>query len=100
MKFAFRTTYLAIIGTIVLFSPIIAKAEANEFNKGAGTFVKTLANDAITNLTANALTDLQRQENCGASSNLILTLTALKVGAGSALAKSECNGKIRVSRII
>ena len=62
MKFAFRTIYLAIIWTIVSFSPITAKAEANEFNKGAGTFVMALANDAITNLTANALTDLQRQE--------------------------------------
>ena len=62
MKSAFRTIYLAIIGTIVLFSPITAKAEANGFHKGAGTFVMALANDAITNLTGNALTDLQRQE--------------------------------------
>ena len=62
MKFAFRTIYLAFIGTIVLFSPITAKAEANAFHKGASTFVMALANDAITNLTGNALTDLQRQE--------------------------------------
>ena len=62
MKFAFRTIYLALIGTIVLFSPITAKAEANGFHKGASTFVMALANDAITNLTGNALTDLQRQE--------------------------------------
>ena len=62
MKFAFRTIYLALIGTIVLFSPITAKADANAFHKGASTFVMALANDVITNLTANALTDLQRQE--------------------------------------
>ena len=62
MKFAFRTIYLAIIGTIVLFSPITAKAEVNGFHKGASTFVMALANDVITNLTGNTLTDLQRQE--------------------------------------
>ena len=62
MNFAFRTISLAIIGAIVLFSPLTAKAEASGFHTGAGTFVKALANDAITNLTGNALTDLQRQE--------------------------------------
>jgi len=62
MKSAFWTISLVAIGTIILFSPLSAKAEANGFHKGAGTFVKTLADDAITNLTGNALTDTQRQE--------------------------------------
>ena len=62
MNFAFRTISLAIIGAIVLFSPLTTKAEASGFHTGAGTFVKTLADDAITNLTGNALTDTQRQE--------------------------------------
>ena len=62
MKFAFRTISLALIGTIVLLSPLTAKSEANEFHRGAGTFVRALADEAITNLTGNALTDLQRQE--------------------------------------
>ena len=62
MNFAFRTISLSVIGAIVLFSPLTAVSETSGFHKGAGTFVRALANDAITNLTGNALTDLQRQE--------------------------------------
>ena len=62
MKSAFRTISLIVIGTIVTFSPLTSKAEANEFHKGAGAFVETLADDAITNLTGDGLNDAQREE--------------------------------------
>ena len=62
MKSAFRTISLILIGIIVAFSSLTSKAEANEFHKGAGAFVETLANDAITNLTGGGVTDAQREE--------------------------------------
>ncbi len=62
MKSAFRTISLILIGTIVTFSLLTSKTEANEFHKGAGEFVETLADDAITNLTGDGLSDAQREE--------------------------------------
>ncbi len=63
MNSVFRTASLILIGFIVLFSPLTAKAETNEFHRGAGEFVKSLANDAITNLTLRTMTDAERKAN-------------------------------------
>ena len=63
MNSVFRTASLILIGFIVLFSPLTAKAETNEFHRGAGEFVKSLANDAITNLTLRTLTNAEREAN-------------------------------------
>ena len=58
-----RTISLLFIGIVFLSPTSSDEVLANQFNKGANTFVMTLTKDAITNLTGKNITYKKRQEN-------------------------------------
>ena len=61
MKLATRATAALVILSTLFFSVYFASARADEFTNGAEQFIRSLAENAITSLTGESLTEKERQ---------------------------------------